>query len=817
MRDTLRRDVVYALRGLRRAPVFTLIVVLTLGAGLGAAAAVFSVVNGVLLRPLPYREPERLVMIWNDFGQGAQSLPATSATDYLDYERETTLFEGFAAGTGGSEVGATGVLTGDGASERVELTPISANLLPLLGVKPMLGRAFTADEEALQGPKVVILTYGLWRRRYGADRAIVGKTIQLDAVSHTVVGVLPPDFRLHLPAEVYAIREGDVYTPLQIDRANLPPRNLTTLTVFGRIKPGVTLAQAQDEMNRVAARFRATYPEHRMSQVRIRAVPLRHDVVKGVEPTLLILLSAVGLLVLIACANVANLLLARATVRERELAIRQAMGAGRGQIVRQLLTESLILAALAGVLGVALAYTALAVLARLAPATLPRLADVGVDWTVAGFTVLLCLGTAVLFGLAPALHAVGPGSGDVLRTGGRVANAGRRGRIRNALIAAEIALSLVLLVGGGLLVRSFLALQRVRPGFEPAGVLTFQVSLPFAAYPEGAKRKEFWEELERRLTRLPGVTSAARTNQLPLTGSGALQPYAYDEETARNFESVTAEARWVSPSYFTALGTRVLAGRPFTPDDKASGPNRTIIVDDRLAKRVWGSESPIGKPLQLEPTGTPNMNATVVGVVEATRMLGLDGYGLPAIYSPYAPWLTASYAVRTAGDPASLIPAVRREVAAMDASLPVSDLRPMQEYVEDALAGPRLSLLLMQGVGALALLLATIGIYGVISYSVNQRQREFGVRIALGETPSRLTRNVVLQGARLVGASVAIGLVGAAAATRLLSGLLYGVSPGDPLTFASVAVLLTAVALLACYGPARRASRADPLSILRSD
>ena len=571
MRDTLRRDVVYALRGLRRAPAFTLIVVLTLGAGLGAAAAVFSVVNGVLLRPLPYREPERLVMIWNDFGQGAQSLPATSATDYLDYERETTLFEGFAAGTGGSEVGATGVLTGDGASERVELTPISANLLPLLGVKPMLGRAFTADEEALQGPKVVILTYGLWRRRYGADRAIVGKIIQLDAVSHTVVGVLPPDFRLHLPAEVYAIREGDVYTPLQIDRANLPPRNLTTLTVFGRIKPGVTLAQAQDEMNRVAARFRATYPEHKMSQVRIRAVPLRHDVVKGVEPTLLILLSAVGLLVLIACANVANLLLARATVRERELAIRQAMGAGRGQIVRQLLTESLILAALAGVLGVALAYTALAVLARLAPATLPRLADVGVDWTVAGFTVLLCLGTAVLFGLAPALHAVGPGSGDVLRTGGRVANAGRRGRIRNALIAAEIALSLVLLVGGGLLVRSFLALQRVRPGFEPAGVLTFQVSLPFAAYPEGAKRKEFWEELERRLTRLPGVTSAARSNQLPLTGSGALQPYAYDEETARNFESVTAEARWVSPSYFTALGTRVLAGRPFTPRRQGLG------------------------------------------------------------------------------------------------------------------------------------------------------------------------------------------------------------------------------------------------------
>ncbi len=817
MRDTLRRDVAYALRGLRRAPAFTLIIVLTLGAGLGAATAIFSVVNGVLLRPLPYREPERLVMIWNDFGQGAQSLPATSATDYLDYGRETTLFEGFAAGTGGSEVGATGVLTGAGASERVELTPISANLLPLLGVQPILGRTFSPEEEAVGGPKVVILTYGLWRRRYGGDRGIIGQTIQLDAVSHQVVGVLPPDFRLFLPPEVYAIREGDLYTPLQIDRANLPPRNLTTLTVFGRLKPGVTLAQGQEDMNRVAARFRATYPEHKMSQVRIRAVPLHHDVVKHVEPTLIILLAAVGLLVLIACANVANLLLARATVRERELAIRQAMGAERGQIVRQLLTESLILAALAGLFGVALTYAALAALARLAPASLPRLADVRVDWTVAAFTILLCVGTAVLFGLAPALHAAEPGAGDVLRSGGRIANAGRRGRIRNTLIAAEIALSLVLLVGGGLLVRSFVALQRVRPGFEPAGVLTFQVNLPLGAYPEGAKRKAFWEELERNLARLPGVTSAASTNQLPLTGSGALQPYAYNEETARNFESVTAEARWVSPGYFTALGTRLIAGRPFTADDKGFGPTRTIIVDDRLARRVWGDESPIGKSLQLEPTGTPNLNATVVGVVEATRMLGLNGYGLPAIYSPFPPWLTASYVVRTAGDPAALVPAVRREVAALDPSLPLSALRPMQDYVEDALAGPRLSLLLMQAVGGLALLLATIGIYGVISYSVNQRQREFGVRIALGETPARLTRAVVLQGARLVGISIAIGLVGAALATRLLSGLLYGVSPGDPLTFAGVSALLAAVALLACYAPARRASRADPLSILRSD
>jgi len=817
MRDTLRRDLAYALRGLRRSPAFTLIVVLTLGAGLGAATTIFSVINGVLLRPLPYREPERLVMIWNDFGQGAQSLPATSATDYLDYERETTLFEGFAAGTGGSEVGATGVLTGEGASERVELTPISANLLPLLGVKPELGRTFTSEEEAPQGPKVVMLTHGLWIRRYGGDRAIIGRTIQVDAVPHTVVGILPAKFRLFLPPEAYAIREGDVYTPLQIDRANLPPRNLTTLTVFGRIKRGVSLAQAQDEMNRVAARFRATYPEHKMSQVRIRAVPLHHDVVKDVEPTLVLLLAAVGLLVLIACANVANLLLARATARERELAIRQAMGANRGQIVRQLLTESLLLAGMAGVVGVALTYTGLAGLARLAPAGLPRLDDVRVDWRVAAFTILLCVATAVLFGLTPAMHAAEPSGSDVLRAGSRVANAGRQGKIRNVLIAAEIALSLVLLVGGGLLMRSFLALQRVRPGFEPTGVLTFQLSLPLGAYPEGAKRKQFYEELERRLTALPGVRSAARTNQLPLTGSGALQPYAYDEETARNFESVTAEARWVSPDYFKTLGTQVLSGRAFTPNDKAFGPSRTIIVDDRLAKRVWGRESPIGKQLQLEPTGTPNLNATVVGVVEATRMLGLDGYGLPAIYSPYPPFLTASYALRTAGDPAALIPAVRREVAAMDPSLPLADLKPMQDYVEDALAGPKLSLLLMQAVGGLALLLATIGIYGVISYSVSQRQREFGVRIALGETPTRLTRTVVLQGARLVGVSLALGLTGAVLATRLLSGLLYGVSPSDPATFIGVTLALATVALAACYVPARRAAHADPLSILRND
>jgi putative ABC transport system permease protein len=817
MLDAVRRDVAYALRGLRRAPGFTLLVVLTLGAGLGAATTIFSVVNGVLLRPLPYRQPDRLVMIWNDFGQGAQTLPATSATDYLDYRRETRLFDDFAAGTGGSEVGATGVLTGEGSSERVELTPISANLLPLLGVTPILGRPFTEEEDVFNGPKVVMLTYGLWQRRYGGDRAIIGKSIQVDAVSRTVVGVLPPDFRLLLPPEVYAIREGDVYTPLQIDLGNLPPRNLTTLTVFGRIKAGVTHAQAQDEMDRLAARFRSTYPEHQASQVRIRAVPLHHDVVKGVEPTLVILLAAVGLLVLIACANVANLLLARATVRERELAIREAMGADGWQIARQLLTESLVLAALAGAVGVGLTYAGLAALARLAPAGLPRLADVRVDGTVAAFTVLLCIGTAALFGLAPAIHAARPGGREALRSGGRVANARHQGRVRNALIAAEIALSLVLLVSGGLLVRSFLALQRVRPGFEPAGVLTFQISLPLGAYPKGSTRKEFYEELDRRLAGLPGVTSVGRTNQLPLTGSGALQPYAYDEETARNFESVTAEARWVSPEYFRTLGTRLQAGRAFTREDLWFGPNRTIIVDERLAKRVWGTVDPIGKSLQLDPTGTPNQDATVVGVVEATRLLGLGDYGLPAIYRPYPPLLSATYAVRASGAPAMLIPAVRREVAGMDPSLPVADMRPLAEYVEDALAGPRLSLLLMQAVGGLALLLATIGIYGVISYSVNQRQREFGVRIALGEPPDRLTRAVVRQGARLIGVSVAIGLAGAVVATRVVAGLLYGVSPLDPMTFASVSLALTAVALTACYLPARRASRADPLSVLRDE
>ena len=513
----------------------------------------------------------------------------------------------------------------------------------------------------------------------------------------------------------------------------------------------------------------------------------------------------------------ANLLLARATVRERELAIRQAMGADRGRIVRQLLTESLLLAALAGVLGIALTYASLAALARLAPATLPRLPTCG--WTGAWRRSWRSSASARRCCSASRPRST-PRSRAAARcsaSGGRVANAGRRGRIRNALIAAEIALSLVLLVGGGLLVRSFLALQRVRPGFEPSGVLTFQLSLPLAAYPEGAKRKQFWEELERRLTTLPGVSSAARTNQLPLTGSGALQPYAYDEETARNFESVTAEARWVSPTYFTTLGTRLLAGRPFTADDKAFGPNRTIIVDDRLARRVWGEESPIGKPLQIEPTGTPNMNATVVGVVEATRMLGLDGYGLPAIYSPYPPWLTASYAVRTAGDPASLLPAVRREVAAMDPSLPLSDLRPLQDYVEDALAGPRLSLLLMQAVGGLALLLATIGIYGVISYSVSQRQREFGVRIALGEAPHRLTRAVVLQGARLIGSQHRPGARGGGGRDAPPVGPALRGQPGDPLTFVCVSLALTAVALAACYAPARRASRADPLSILRGD
>jgi len=816
MMSTLGHDLRYAVRALRRTPGFTIAAVTALALGIGATTTIFTVVNGVLLRPLQYEAPDRLANIWNDLGEGAQSLPAVSPLDFRDYKQRSRSFEDFAAAAEGNVANLRGNLTGDGDPERADIVTVTANFFPLLGVRPMLGRQFLPEEEVVNGPHVVMLSHRLWQRRFAGDPALVGKTIQIDGVAHEVVGVLPRDFRLQLPAEAFQVTDGDLWAPIQFDYGTPLPRNLTFFTVFGRLAPGVTFDQAQAEMDLIAQQFRSEFKEHAASNLRIRAVPLHYDVVKHARPALLILLGAVAMVLLIACANVANLLLVRGTTRQAEFALRTALGASRGAMVRQVLTESLLLALAGGTLGLGMTVAALAVLRRLHPANLPRLADIQLDATVLGFTAAICAATAVLFGLLPALRAAATDPQEHLKAGGRGGSVRDRRRARNLLIVAEVALSVVLLVGAGLLIRSFLALQRVDPGYDASDVLTFELSMPFGKYPSGASRLAFFRDLRGRLEALPGVTSVGLVSQLPLTGSGPLSPFAYNEETARNFESVTADGRNVSPEYFEAMDAQLLAGRTFTYQDSAGSPP-VIIIDETLAKLAWPGENAVGKQLQLAPTGEENAFSEVVGVVEHMRQHDLTRDILHQIYFPIGQGTVRTFVVETALDPVSLIPAVRQTVESMDPDLPVSRLTPMSTYLSEGRAQARFSLVLMTLLGAVALLLTAVGVFGVISYSVSQRTREFGIRLALGEDPRQTKLSVVLSGMRLVLLSIGIGLLGSLVVTRLIAGLLYQVRPADPITFAGIGLLLAAVALLACYLPARRATRVDPALTLRSE
>ena len=815
---TLGYDLRYALRALRRTPGFTAAALAALALGIGATSTIFTVVNGVLLRPLQYEAPERLANIWNDLGQGAQSLPAVSPLDFRDYKERSRTFEDFAAAAEGNVANLRGNLTGDGEPERADVVTVTANFFPLLGISPTLGRQFLPEEEVVNGPHVVMLSHRLWQRRYAGDPALVGKTIQIDGVAHEVVGILPSDFSLQLPKEAFQVTDGDVWAPIQFDYGQPLPRNLTFFTVFGRLAPGATFAQAQAEMDLIAEQFRSEFKEHAASNLRIRAVPLHYDVVKHARPALLLLLGAVGMVLLVACANVANLLLVRGTTRRAEFALRSALGAGRSALVRQVLAESLLLALAGGALGLGITLAALAVLRRLHPANLPRLADVELDPTVLAFTVVTCAVTALLFGLVPALRAAGVDPQEHLKAGGRGGSVGDRRRGRSLLIVAEVALSVVLLVGAGLLVRSFLAMQRVDPGYDGSDVLTFELSMPFGKYPGGPARRAFFRDLRDRLEALPGVTTVGLVSQLPLTGSGPLSPFAYDEETARNFESVTADGRNVSPEYFEAMDARLLAGRTFTYSDSAGTPP-VIIVDETLAKLAWPGESPVGKQLQLAPTGEPNAFSEVVGVVEHMRQHDLTRDILHQIYYPIGQGTPTvmTFVVETSLDPVSLVAPVRRTVEAMDPDLPVNRLAPMGAYLSEGMAQARFSLVLMSVLGAVALLLTAVGVFGVISYSVSQRTREFGIRLALGEDPRRTRLGVLAGGMRLVLLAIGIGLAGSLVLTRLIAGLLYEVRPADPLTFLAIALLLAAVALLACYLPARRATRVDPALALRSE
>lgn len=816
MFKALVRDIWDAFRGLKRAPGFAFVAVLTIGLGLGVTTLVFSVVHGVLLQPLPYGNADRLVNVWNNLVEERQFLPAVHAGDFRDYQAMSETFEEFAAAAGTGAVGLSGVLTDGETPSKVDLVPVTYNFFSLLGVDPIMGRHFTEEEEVLNGPKVALLSHELWASRYGQDENIVGNTIQMDGAPFTVVGVLPRGFRLHLPAEAFQVRHAEIWVPLQRDYSNLPPRNWTGYTVFGLLNEGVTLAQAQAEMDGIAAELRELHQAHATSGMQIHLVPLQQDIVKRARPALVILFGAVGFVLLIACANVAHLLLLRGAARQRELAVRSALGASRKAIVRHVFAESLVIALLGAGLGVLLTWFGLEVLRAIGPSNLPRLMELGVSVPVWAFAAAAALGTALVFGLAPAYNASRADVVEMLKGGARSGQSTGATRTQNVLVVAEIAFSLMLLVGTGLMLRSYRALTDIQPGFEPRGALTFRVSLPRSEYPEGTEVLQFFDELQTRLVGLPGVEAVGGVSQLPLTGSIPLWPYAYDDETLSDF-NLSADGKMVTPGYFKAMGSKLIAGRTFFDQgSEETGP--VVIVDEMLAQRAWGNEDPTGRELKIG-FGENITAFTVVGVVEHIRAYDLRQDIREQIYLVHnqAPARDVSLVVRTSGDPMMLAGAVRAEVWAIDESLPLDDLRPLQAYVADNMANASFTLMLMSMFGALALLLASVGVYGVISYGVDQRSHEFGVRMALGASAARVQRQVLGRSLTLAAVGVAIGLFSAYWLTQLVTSLLYEVEATDPLTYAAVILLLAVVAMIAGYLPARRVARIDTMAALQSD
>ncbi len=810
-------DVRLTFRALRRSPLYTTVATFTIGLGIGITTLVFSVVHGVLLNPLPYDAPDRLVNVWNDLVEEQQFLPAVHPADFRDYQEMSETFEAFAAGTGAGQGGVAGILTGDGPPIKIDVTPVTHNFFSVLGIDPMLGRHFTKEEEAVGGPSVATISYELWSSRFARDPNIVGKTFQMDGRGFTVVGVLPRGFRLLLPGEAFLIQHADIWVPLQQDYSSLPPRNWTWFTVLGRLREGVTLGEAQAEMNRIADELRATYPAHAGSGMQIRLVPFQHDIVKAARPALLTLFGAVGFVLLITCANVAHLMLLRGTARQREIALRSALGAPRSSIIRQMLAESVVLAMLGGALGLGLTALGLDLLVALQPPNLPRLAELGINGPVFAFAAGVAVLSAMLFGIVPSIHSSRADLNAVLKEGGRTGRSRGAVRFRQLLVGGEIAVSLVLLVGTGLMIRSFAALQRVDPGFDTAGVLTFSLSLPRSDYPNGQSIGAFGDGLRERLGALPGVTAVGAIGQLPLTGPGPLWPYAYDDETLSDAK-LTAEGRWVTPGYFEALGMRLLAGRFFTDQDRA-GAERVVVVDEMLARRAWPDGNAVGQSLTLPGTGNAT-TVTVVGVLEHPRLYDLMSESREQLYLPREQrggGRRSYFAVRTAGDPILMADAVRGAIWDLDDNLPIDELRPMTAYVDDSMAAPQFALVVMTLFGGLALVLAAVGIYGVISYSVGLRAHEFGIRMALGATPKGVVSGVVMGAARLVGVALAAGLAVSVVLSRSLSHMLYDVSTTDIATYAAMSLILFGVALVASYLPARRTAETNPVDALRAE
>jgi putative ABC transport system permease protein len=803
--ETLRQDIRYAVRRLARSRGFTLLAVVTLALGIGANSAIFSVVNAVLLRPLSFPEPHRLDQV-HSTRQGSGHIPV-SAPDFRQMERETRAYEALAAYTLTFPN-----LTREGEPVRLNGTSVSASFLSILGSRPVLGRAFREDENEPGNTRVVLLGHGLWQQRFGGDPTVLGRSIQLDGEPYEVVGVMPAGFDFPEERELWTpIAYGPIFSD---DNA----RSGHFLSVIGRRRAGVSAEEAAADIAAIAGRIEQAFPALKTG-FGGTAVPLSEELVGDIRLPLLVLLGAVGLVLLIACANVANLLLARAAAREGELALRTALGAGRGRLLRQLLTESVLLGLLGGVLGLLLGTWGTAWLLDLQPQGIPRLEEVRLDRSVAAFTLGVSLLTGLLFGLYPAWQVTRGELVDGIREGGRGSLTGRRSaRMRGTLVVAETALAVMLLVGAGLLIRSFAHLSAVDLGFRQESALVFDLALPAAAYPDNAQTLAFYTALEERLRAIPGVVAAGASSAPPLSGFYSGGPMVIEGgEPARPGEEDIVQIRVVTPELLPTLGVQVLRGRGVLATDGPDAPPVVLLTESAEARFFGGGEA-LGSRVAMGGPSDPAW-AEVVGIVGDVRGDRVAEEGEPGIYFAHAqrPARQMSLVVRTVGEPMRLVGAVREEVQALDRNLPIFNARTLEQVVGESVSQPRFYTLLLAVFAAAALLLSAVGIFGVMSSLVAQRTREIGIRIALGAAPRLVLRSVVGGAMTLTLAGVAIGVVGSVVGARLLAALLFGVSPGDPATFLAVALILTGVAAGASYLPARRAVRVDPMVALRGE
>ena len=815
--DTLIQDIRYGVRVLWKGRGVTLVAIIALALGIGANTAIFSIVNALLFRGLPYKNADRIVTIWEtnaDVHIGFDLLPVSVAA-FDDWRKEGESFDAVSMLDS-----APYAFTGGGAPERVAGVSTSASFFDVMGVEPILGRTYTPDEDQPGSRDVVVVSYALWRARFGGDPEICGKTMQLDGKGYTIIGVMPRGFQFpraqDLPGYLEFAPEAELWTPIRLTSKDLANRDSHSKAVIARLRPGIALARAQSEIDAITSHAAAQYPAAQGFGARV--VSLKEQLVGELRVALLVLLGAVGVVLLIACANVANLLLARAAGRQKEIAIRAALGARRGRLVRQLLTESVLLSIAGGAAAVALAIWGLDLLVAISPASIPRKHEIAVDGAALAFTFSVSLITGVLFGLAPAFQVSRCNLNETLKEGSRGSTAGHN-RLRSSLVVVEVALSVMLLIGAGLLIRSFARLTNTNPGFDPRNVAAMELSVSTQSFTSDASQAVFFKQVLDKAKAIPGVASVGSISALPLSGAEELDAYMVEGEAPPKTisESNIGDFRFIDDGYFRTMAIPLIAGREFSEhDDRESAP--VVIISQSLARRHFADADPLGKRISgsIDPK---DPWATVVGVAGDVKNTSLDAEVRPQLYFPYQQrtWGHVVIVARSRTDAASLFGPLREAVWAVNKDQPITKLRTVEDYLSTSVSQHRFNTVLLGAFALLALILAGVGIYGVMSYSITQRTHEMGIRMALGAKQRHVLGMVIGEGMKLAGAGVGIGIGGAFAVTRVMASLLFGVSATDPLTFVAIPAVLTLVALAACYAPARRATRVDPMAALREE